>query len=555
MFIITVILSTFLMLVPFSSYTSGHEEINSNVKNPFKSPVKWAYAWPEVPLPNGTVAIFTNIPNGTNVMVQMCVNTMCFIPQKMTLIGNDTFKYVFVPGENNYPFTKDGDEIDYHILLNGISVFNGTVFVRKNNPPQFSDIFLNKTTVHIDDELNLSVNVTDDYGVYNVSCYITSPGGFEIHRMREVNTSDSNGTYYTNLSIKFQGNYFIKIMAFDNSNQSNFITTSFFVYPPEQKDKSPPRLIDAYGLLNFTNLTIKVYLQDESGVEYAKIKINSTWYPLIQVEPGVFEIELSNVTHINVNKIFIYAEDPYNNTLNESFTLKIYNITSPPNVPPHEKSEGYGGYLAAALIALGLLMGVIVTLFVKNRKWLFILLITIFALAVSFINSYPMMARDAGGNIFNGNTCWSCLGLQPHNELKGWLVNYPNGTPVHHPQWVLNLLQSKPVFIYVHQVPCTGCEIQWKDMISHGIITQDGKLTQKYAGKIDFIVLDVTYNSPTRERGMKILTMYSLGHIGTPTTIILTKKGTTIYWYSKGGVVYHQELQKVLDEAIKMYGE
>jgi len=553
--VIIVLILIIATSLPVHNIASGAGIDNLN-NPPGTSQIKWVYVWPQVPLPNATVLIHAYAPNVSDMRIQICVSTMCFIPQQMKSLGNGSFEYLFVPGQGHYPPTKNGDEIDYHLLINGTAVFNGTLFVRNNAPPRLGNITLNRTKVHIGDILKISVNATDDYGIHNVTCYVSSPNGVKELNMKNMNNGSTNGTYYASFKIDTQGNYFVKVVAFDNSNQSSFVTTNFFVYPPEHKDKTPPRLLDAYGILNGTTLTIKAYLQDESGISSAKIEVNSTWYALIQIEPGVFQVVLQNVSKENARDVKIFAEDPYNNTLNESLTLQIYNITPPVKhtTSSQPQNEGMGTGLGIALLALGLLFGVIITLFVKNRKWLFILIIVIFSLGVSIANSYPSISRDAGGNIFNGNTCWSCLGLQPHSAPKGWLVNYPNGTPVHHPKWILDMLKSHPVLIYIHQVPCTGCEIQWKDMISSGIITPDGKLTQKYRGKIDFIVLDITYNSPTRDKGMEAMHIYSLGSMGTPTTILLTKKGHTIYWYSKTGVVYHQELEKLMKEAIDMYG-
>ena len=547
-------ISLFVSVVP-SSYVSATTITDSSaiLEN---SQVKWVHIWPEIPLPNATVLIHAYAPNVSDMRIQMCFNTMCFIPQQMKSLGNGLFEYIFVPGQGHYPPTKNGDEVDYHLLINGTAVFNGTFYVRNNAPPVLGNITLNRTKIHLGDILKISVNATDDYAIHNVTCYVTSSEGTKKLEMKNEENGSTNGTYYTSLKITSQGNYFVKIVAFDNSNQSSFVTTNFFVYPPEHKDKTPPRLLDAYGLLNGTRLIIKVYLEDESGVSSARIELNSTWYNLIQIEPGIFQVVLQNVSKGDIKNVRIFAEDPYNNTLNESISMKIYNITPPiKNTNSSSSQKGSGGIgLALALLAMGLLFGVIFTLFFKNRRWLFILIVVIFSLGVSIANSYPAISRDAGGNIFNGNTCWSCLGLQPHNAPKGWLVDYPNGTPVHHPKWILEMLKSKPILIYIHQVPCTGCEIQWKDMISSGIITPEGKLTSKYAGKIDFVVLDITYNSPTREKGMEAMHIYSLGQIGTPTTILLTKKGNTVYWYSKTGIVHHQELEKLINEAISMYG-
>ncbi len=544
----------FLILISIITISSWSAQSAYGMEdNP--SPIKSIYVWPQIPVPNGTVDFTVVAPNQTQMMIQICINTMCFIPQLMNYHGNGTFTYHLVPRTGRYPPTKNGDKIFYHILIGGKEVANGNITVKKNNPPEIHDIFLNSKHVNVGNTVEIMANVTDDYEVHNVTCYITTPDGEENkYPMTPQNNNSSNNTYFTSIKISEEGNYFIKIVAYDNSNQTTIRTSSFFVYPPKPVDKTPPKVIDAYGLLNGTKLIITVYLQDNSGISLAKIEFNSTWYKLTEISPGVFEIVFHNITP--PHKIKVYVKDPYNNTFNKTIVLKTYDITPPStntSNPANENPNNLG--VPWVFLILGILIGILIILPLKNKKLIFsfILIISIASLIISIAYSYPLIARDAGGNIFNGNTCWSCLGLQPNSAPKGWLINYPNGTPVKHPGWILNMLKSKPVFIFVHQVPCTGCEIQWKDMIKAGIITKDGHLTLKYQGKINFVVLDVTYNSPTREKGMEILKTYSLGQIGTPTTIILTKHGNTIYWFSKSGIVYHSKLEELLNKAIEMY--
>ena len=508
----------------------------SHADNPSLRSINSVTVWPEVPLPNQSVGFKVVASNVSYVKIQICVNDMCFMPVNMNSTGNDTYVYTFVPGTGNYPATYDGDVIEYHILTDN-EEYDGNLTVRENNPPQIGDVVIDNKYPHLGDNITVGVNIADDFGVHNATCYLKTNNLVEKYNMSE------NGTfYYITTKLLYEGSYFVKIITYDNSNQSNFTTGRFYVYPQNPTDTSPPEIVDAYGIQNGTSMMLKVYIEDESGVVEARAFVIDHWYPLKEVKEGLFEA----ITNVSSN-ITIYAKDPYNNTTNTTLHIKIYNKNKV------VMKNGSGEIDPLLLIALGALIGLLV--FVPVKSHFFVILIAIFAVSISLGNSMHIISVNAGGNIYNGNTCWSCLGLQPHSNPNGWLVNYPNGSNVPHPDWVKNMLMDKPLLIYVHQVPCTGCEIQWKDMIKNGIIDENGNLTWEYRGKINFIVLDATYGSPTRTKAMNILRIYSIGLEGTPTTVILTKKNGKIYWYSKSGIMYSQELKKFLGEAIELYGD
>lgn len=492
--------------------------------------------WPDIPAPNGTVEFAVKATNVSYVHIQLCINGLCFTAENMTYQGNDTYRYLFVPGNGHYPATVNGTQIDYHILTD-VEEYNGTLIVQENNPPRFGEVIIDNPQPHLGDNITVEVNVTDDFSVHNVTCYFETSGGVLSYPMV------GNGSTYTlTTKLLYEGSYFAKIVAYDNSNQSNFTTARFFVYPSVQEDHEPPQLIDAYGVQNGTRMKLVAYITDKSGVMEAKALVLGKWYALKEVKEGMFEASTpvsSNVT--------IYAKDPYNNTLNTTVRITVFN---------EEKEKVEAGTWANPFLLIGLGALIALVIFLPFKKThIFVILIAVFAVVASIAASLPEIASNAGGNVFNGNTCWSCLGLQPHSSPKGWLVDYPDGKPVNHPAWIREMLKNGPVFIYVHQVPCTGCEVQWKDMIKGGIITPDGNLTSEYRGKISFVILDATYGSPTRDRALEVLKTYSLGVQGTPTTVVLTEKNGEVYWYSKSGVVYAEELKKVLNEAIEMYGE
>ena len=496
-----------------------------------------AYAWPEVPLPNATIDVYAVVDGASSVQVQMCINDLCLLPQDMDNIGNNTYHYKFQPGIANTPPTSDGDIVYYHILVDGNEVFVGNVTVRTNNPPTFLGHYINPVTPKLGDNITVGITITDDFGVHKVNASVKDPSG----NVEWRNISQDNDTYYFIYKPFYEGSYFVCFTAWDNSNQSNSSSFRFYVYPKMANDTKPPEVSDIYGVVSGDEMNLTVYIYDESGVMEAKVKVNGKWYSLEEEKPGVFMAKVPKN-----DTVIIYARDPYNNTLNATFAVKLFGA--------EEKKirGGEGGISYILLVLLGLIIGL--TVFVPVKSYFLVIPIAIIAVTASFIYSLHIAALEAGGNVYNGNTCWSCLALQPSGGVKGFIVNYPNGTPVNHPSWILDLLKQKPGFIYVHQVPCTGCEIQWKDMVKNGIITEDGKLGDKYRGKIEFVVLDATLGSDTRDKALEVLRIYSLGPPGTPTTVVLTKHSGKIYWFSKGGVVTSDELIKVLNKAIELYG-
>jgi len=499
-----------------------------------------AYTWPEVPLPNATIDIYAVVENANSVDVQICINDLCLLPKSMTNIGNNTYFYRYVPGEENNPPTNHGDVFYYHILVDGNEVFVGNTTVMINKIPKIENFTIYPKYPKLGNNLTVSFYVSDDFGVHNISVVIKNPAGENEFPL----ISENNGNYFFNYTPLYEGNHIVKITAYDNSNQSNTSIFRFFAYPEIGEDKNPPKVLDIYGIAKNENMILTVYVYDESGVMEVKAQVNSSWYVLKETNESVFSAEVPLAKSVR-----IYARDPYNNTLNSTFNVKIFGIQTNENSEVEEES-GEISYIL--LILLGIIIGLVV--FVPVKTYLLVIPISIVAIAASFMYSLHIQSIEAGGNVYNGNTCWSCLALQPKGGTEDFLVNYPDGSEVNHPQWIIDLVEDKPLLIYVHQVPCTGCEIQWEDMAKAGIVTEDGKVGYRYKGKINLVILDATIGSETRNKALEVLQIYSLGPPGTPTTVVLTKHEGKIYWFSKSGVVESDELIRILDKAIELYG-
>jgi len=496
-----------------------------------------AYIWPEVPLPNTTIEIYAVVDSANSVEVQICINDICLLPKSMTNMGNNTYFYRYIPGEGNNPPTNDGDVFYYHIIVDGNEVFVGNSTIIMNEKPKIENFIVNPKYPKLGNNITVSFDVSDDFGVHNISVVIENPAGENDFPY----ISENNGNYFFNYTPLYEGNHLVKIIAYDNSNQSNTSIFRFFVYPEIGEDANPPKVLDIYAVAKNKKMTLTVYIYDESGVMEAKVQVNSSWYVLEETNESIFSAEVPLAKSVR-----IYARDPYNNTLNSTFKVKVFGIQT----AKMNKEEGGVSYIL--LILLGLIIGL--TVFVPVKSYILVIPIAVAAIVASFIYSLHIYSIEAGGNVYNGNTCWSCLALQPKSGTEDFLVNYPNGSIVHHPQWVLSLVAEKPLLIYVHQVPCTGCEIQWENMVKAGIVTEDGSIGDKYKGKINLVILDATIGSETRNKALEVLRIYSLGPPGTPTIVVLTKHQGKIYWFSKSGVVESNELIKILDKAIELYG-
>jgi|GEM_PF-2633320 len=497
---------------------------------------------PQVPLPNASITftvVCANISNNTVLYLQICVGDVCTMPVKMVQKTNESFEYTFTPGISGNPPTKDGDNLSYEILYEGNVVYQDYVVVHQNNPPEISAVNFEPVLPVYGSSVRIVARASDDYGIvalrYSISCAGTYMNG---------TMNYTNGTYSAEILPWQPGTYLVNITARDNSMQERSVIKSLYVVSENATDKEPPVLVEMFGVkLPDGKMKLHAYLHDASAILAVKVEVDGVWYNLSQVGDFEFEATVPETEHLA-----LVAIDAFNNTLNETYAIKVYSEGV------EVKNQEISAVTIALILFLGILTGASLILFIRTAKLhIFILILCVIALILSAIAGEIAKSADAGGNIYNGNTCWSCLGLSPKTLNVSWLEKYPNGSEVQHPQWILDLLKKgKPVLVYVHQVPCTGCEIQWKDMVTHGIISADGKISGKYAGSIEFVVLDVTSGSETRDSGIEVLRTYTSGPIGTPTTVCFTMHSGKVLWWAKAGVVYSNELTAVLDEAIHL---
>lgn len=516
---------------------------NATLNYEIASPQITVYWEPEIPVPNATIKFTAYCENASSLKIQFCLNGLCGFPKDMVPQSNNTFEYLFQPGGGD-PYTKDWDNLSFEVLLSGEVIYSHWLIIRENAKPLIQSIWFEPTHPKLGNNLTIFANVSDDFGIAKVESNISYEGAYWVLTM----TSNA-GIFSADFMPLYSGQHLITVHATDNSNQGSEKTSAVFVFPPEQTDNIAPVLVDAFGVKkNESSIILRVYLSDSSGIAEAGVFVNQTFYSLERTSQGFFTAEIPISETIQ-----IYAVDPYNNTLNMSYNLKVYSESNPQtqNQPSTIEST-----ILAIVLFLGILAGLAIALFVKNLKGLntFLILLLLSALFLSAQTGLVGKSVDAGGNIYNGNTCWSCLALQPKSLTVSWLENYKNGSSVNHPQWIMESLDNgRPLLVYVHQVPCTGCEIQWMDMVQHGIITSDGKISGKFEGKVLFRVLDVTMGSDTRDLGIEVLRTYTLGPaLGTPTTVCLVRTGDKVLWWSKAGVVYSEELMIVLEEAIHM---
>jgi len=167
----------------------------------------------------------------------------------------------------------------------------------------------------------------------------------------------------------------------------------------------------------------------------------------------------------------------------------------------------------------------------------------------------------------NDSTCLGCLALNPVvSSFSEFWTEYPDGYSreggVPHPQWVVDELNnSKVVMLFFWYHGCEPCSRQWNDMLHAGIVEgseSSGKMAGIYAKNVTLFTIDVINSE--RKDNIKIYT--PKGDIGTPTTVILTMKNSSIVWYAfqgpadgSGGRPSIEKLESILNDAVKIRGD
>lgn len=158
--------------------------------------------------------------------------------------------------------------------------------------------------------------------------------------------------------------------------------------------------------------------------------------------------------------------------------------------------------------------------------------------------------------------CLGCLGLDPHRGGgvvlwsaypegyrggEGWRV----GRSPEHPGWVLEELNEKKVVVlFFWGEGCEPCERQWEGMKALGFVEgseRDGRIAERYSGNISLYSLD----AGVPEYG-EVYEIYipPPGDVGVPMTVILTKEGGEVKWYSRVGYWDPEDLLRTVEDIL-----
>ncbi|RLF47524.1 MAG: hypothetical protein DRN20_05850 [Thermoplasmata archaeon] len=154
--------------------------------------------------------------------------------------------------------------------------------------------------------------------------------------------------------------------------------------------------------------------------------------------------------------------------------------------------------------------------------------------------------------------CLGCLGMVP--EVPGfnnWWINYPEGhvkagQSVPHPQWVRSALEEKKVvLIFLWEKGCTGCEEEWNDWQSYGLVSgsKNNPELLKYSEWVAFYSYDVHAN----DKGKNAVYTYDPEgkNFGVPLTVFIVRLSDgRIGWWSCKGPISGSDADKILDIAV-----
>lgn len=144
------------------------------------------------------------------------------------------------------------------------------------------------------------------------------------------------------------------------------------------------------------------------------------------------------------------------------------------------------------------------------------------------------------------------------SNLADWWINRPDqsasaGSPVEHPQWVLDALKEKPVIIMDHTNDCSSCKIQKANI---------EKVLPSFSKNITYY--DLLADSKDR-RAYEALNIYNPtgptdGELFVPTTVFITLvKGTDgkvdVAWHSEIDDMTVEQLSAYLKDAIYYYSQ
>ncbi|UCE36888.1 MAG: carboxypeptidase regulatory-like domain-containing protein [Thermoplasmata archaeon] len=178
--------------------------------------------------------------------------------------------------------------VDYYIWANDTKgnfathpkTGNHSIFIYEANPPEISNLIVSPDPAEYPDFVNISVNVTDDTLLVDVSLYLEMPDLSTINLTMLYDASQ--GRYYINASYSMLGTYNFTIWANDSFNNWNFSSGSFIV----QDTIAPTSSADWISQYWQTSspITVDATASDSSGtgVDYVDLWYrysidNSTW--------------------------------------------------------------------------------------------------------------------------------------------------------------------------------------------------------------------------------------------------------------------------------------
>ncbi len=214
-----------------------------------------------------------------------------------------------------------------------IGWLNYSFSIVDNTPPVISNINANPDVQQINEYVNISCTVTDDFGVAEVKVNITYPDA-TFHEF----IMQHNSKYYFNQAYSLAGIYNFSIYARDvNGNEAISATYQFEIIegdfiPPAIEDVAASPAIQDVG----KNLTISASVTDNVAVE--DVRINVTYPDGSYENFSIFQNKTDSIYYssrsynlIGTYEFYIYAID----TSGNSNVSSVYQFEIEDLSPPH----------------------------------------------------------------------------------------------------------------------------------------------------------------------------------------------------------------------------
>ena len=295
----------------------------------------------------------TDNENIDTVLLYYRINTGSWTEQELSLDTGDTYHYwksvAFDVAEFiEYYYWANDTTSNEATLDNGGSYYSFTVL--DNSPPVISNHSRNPETVHYDQSVTVTCDVTDNYQINWVRVYYRVDEG----EWQYVNMTNTEGDTFSVTIGSFNYNehvdYYIK--AQDNSTSHNEANSS--TYDFNVGDNTIPDITDVVyspeEIEQYNYVTINCSVTDDSGISHVTIayRINEGFYTyenMTHVAGNDYTINVTCLGGVGNNwSFFIKAYDVADNFNQTSPTIEtIFDFTSPvisdvahtPNSPIH----------------------------------------------------------------------------------------------------------------------------------------------------------------------------------------------------------------------------